>query len=80
MDSSTFQNLAGALTGGLLGYIDAQNGQPITATIPSPQTAYGYAGVAQPTPTATAAASISGVSPVVLIGAALVVAFLLLRR
>lgn len=76
---STLQNLASALTGGIAGYIDSQQGQPITATVPLPQTAYGYAGVAQPTPTATA--SVSGISPTVLmIGAVAVVALLMLRR
>ncbi|MGH9483757.1 MAG: hypothetical protein ACRD1F_01765 [Terriglobales bacterium] len=81
MDSSTLQSLAGALTGGLMGYVDSQNGQPITATLPGYQTAYGYAGVGQPTPLASASASIAGISPTVLvIGVVLVAAFMFMRR
>lgn len=75
-NASTFQSLAGALAGGLAGYLDAQNSQPITVTAPAPQTAYGYAGVNQGTPT-SASAMPSWLIPVALIG---VVLLLVLRK
>ena len=45
--SDTWQTLASVLAGGLAGYVDAQNSQPVTVQQPLPQTAYGYAGTGQ---------------------------------
>jgi hypothetical protein len=75
--SSGLQTLASVLAGGLAGYVDAQNSQPVTVTAPSQQTAYGYAGYGQATPSAAASAAPSWLIPVVLIG---VVALLLFKR
>jgi hypothetical protein len=52
---STAQTLASVLSAGLGAYVDSQNHQGVTVTTPLPQTAYGYAGYGQPTPTATPA-------------------------
>jgi hypothetical protein len=73
--SSTLQTLASVFAGGLQGYVDSQNQQPVYVTAPSQQTAYGYAG--QPS-SSTAAASVTG-SPIMLLVLALG-AFLLLKK
>jgi hypothetical protein len=73
--SSGLQTLASVLAGGLAGYVDSQNSQPITVTSPTPQTAYGVAGTGQGTPAATAMPS--WLLPVVILGAVLL---LVLRK
>ena len=74
--SSIFQSLAGALSGGLSAYYDAQNTAPVYATVPQPGTAYGIAGTAQATPAAS-----SGISPtMLLVLGAVVVAVLFLKK
>lgn len=74
--SSTFQTLASVFAGGLQGYVDSQNQQPVYVTAPSQQTAYGYAG--QPSSVTGSTGGLS-LSPVMLLGLA-VVAFLLLKK
>lgn len=76
--SATLQTLAGALVGGLGGYLDSQGVQPITATQPLPQTAYGVAGVGQIAPTVSA--SVSGYLPLILVGALVLGAIFLLKK
>lgn len=76
--SSTFQTLASVLAGGLAGYVDAQNNQPVAVVAPSPSTAYGYAGAGQPTPSGLAA-TVSG-SPVFLLVIVGVVVYLIAKR
>jgi hypothetical protein len=72
---SSWQTLASVLAGGLSGYVDAQNQQPVYVAQPNPQTAYGNQGAGQVTPSATAQAPgwlwIAGLA---------VVAFLVLRK
>jgi hypothetical protein len=72
--NSTFQTLASVFAGGLQGYVDSQNQQPVYVTAPSPQTAYGYAG--QPS-SATGAAGTFSLSPVMLLLLAVGAIFLL---
>lgn len=72
---STFQTLASVLAGGLAGYVDAQNQQPVYVTPTTPQTAYGIAGQ----PSGTAAAGSFTLSPVMLALLA-VGAFFLLKK
>lgn len=76
--SSTFQTLASVLAGGLAGYVDAQNNQPVAVVAPSPQTQYGYAGTGQTTPTGIGA-TLSG-SPIFLLVIVGVVALLVLKK
>lgn len=73
---STWQTLSSVLAGGLAGYVDSQNNQPVYVAQPTPNTAYGTAGATQATP-ATASASAPNW---MLIAGVAVVAFLLLRR
>jgi hypothetical protein len=74
--SSTFQTLASVLAGGLSGYVDAQHG--FYAQQPLPQTGYGYAGTAQPTPSGSFLGG--SVSPIVLLVVVGAFAFLLLKK
>jgi hypothetical protein len=74
--SSTFQTLASVLAGGLSGYVDSQNQQPVYVQQVQPQTQYGYAGQGQNTP---GVAGGFNLSPTVLIIGA-VLAFVLLRK
>jgi hypothetical protein len=74
---SGWQTLASVLAGGLAGYVDAQNNQPVAVVAPTPQTAYGYAGYGQPTPSAITASASSPLLLLLLIGGAI---FLLARR
>jgi hypothetical protein len=70
-----WQTLASVLAGGLGGYVDAQNNQPVYVQTPAPQTAYGYAGQGQVTPTT------SSLSPtVLLVGVILVAAVFMLKK
>lgn len=74
---TALQTLAGALTGGLSAYYDAQNTQPVYVAQPTPQTAYGVAGVGQP----SVAGGVGGLSPtMLLILGAVVVAVLFLKK
>jgi hypothetical protein len=73
---STLQTLASVFAGGLQGYVDSQNQQPVYVTAPSPQTAYGYAG--QPS-SATGATGAFTLSPVMLLVLA-AGAFFLLKK
>ena len=75
--SSTAATLASVLAGGLAGYFDSQNNQPVTVTTPAPQTAYGYAGYGQYTP---ASSSATVISPTVLLLAALVVGVVIVLK
>ena len=72
-----WQTLAGALAGGLAGAVDAQNQQPVFVAQPSPQTAYGYAGQGQVTPSTTASAQAPGW---LWIAGLAVIAFFVLRK
>lgn len=74
-NSSTWQTLAGALAGGLQGYVDSQGGG-FAVTQPTPQTAYGYAGYQQP----TAAGSNGLPSWVIPVALVAVVAVLLFKK
>ena len=75
---SSWQTLASVLAGGLGGYVDSQNNQPVYVAQPTPNTAYGAAGYAQATP---AASSGSATAPSWLLYAGVaVVAFMLLRK
>lgn len=76
-DPSTFQTIASVLAGGLGGYVDAQNQQPVYVQTPAPQTAYGYAGQGQATPTS---GTIAGLSPTVLLLLVGVAVFLAMRK
>ena len=73
--ATVFQTLAGAFSGGLSAYYDAQNTAPVYVTQPTPQTAYGYAGTGQYTP-----ASGAGISPMLLLVGIAVVAVLILKK
>ena len=73
--NSTFQTLASVLAGGLQGYVDSQNQQPVYVVPTQPQTAYGAAGVGN----GNAVAGGFSLSPVMLILLGLG-AFLLLKR
>lgn len=76
-DPSTWQTLASVFAGGLGGYVDAQNHQPVYVATPAPQTQYGYAGIAQSTPTN----SLGGLSPtVLLVGVIVVAAVFMLKK
>jgi len=78
---SNWQTLASVLAGGLAGYVDAQNNQPVTAVQPLPQTAYGYQGTAQPTPTSGLGSMFAGGSaPLLLLGALALVAIFALKK
>lgn len=73
-----WQTLASVLAGGLGGYVDAQNNQPVYVQTPAPQTAFGYAGVGQTTPTTS---SLGGLSPtVLLVGVIVVAAVFMLKK
>jgi hypothetical protein len=71
---SVFQTLAGALAGGISGYYDAQQTQPVYVTQPQQQTQYGVAGVNQN------AGTIAGIPPMVLLLGVGLVIFLVLRK
>jgi hypothetical protein len=71
---SVFQTLAGALAGGISGYYDSQQTQPVYVVQPTPQTQYGVAGTNQNTGT------IAGIPPLYLLIGVGLVAFLLLRK
>lgn len=76
---STFQTIASVLAGGLGGYVDAQNQQPVYVQTPAVQTQYGYAGVGQATPSTSG--TIGGLSPtVLLLGVVAVVAVFMLKK
>jgi len=75
---STFQTLASVLAGGLAGYVDAQNNQPVAVVAPTPQTAFGAAGYGQATPTGLTA--VVGGNPLGLLLVVGVVAYLLLKK
>jgi hypothetical protein len=72
--NSTLQTLAAVLSGGLQGYVDSQNQQPVYVTAPSPQTAYGYAGQGQSTPAASAV-GVFGIPPAFLLVGAVALFF-----
>jgi len=75
---SGWQTLASVLAGGLGGYVDAQNQQPVYVQTPAPQTQYGYAGVGQSTPTTS---SLGGLSPtVLLVGVIVIAAVFMLKK
>jgi hypothetical protein len=77
---SGFQTLASVLAGGLAGYVDSQNNQPIYVAQPQPQTAYGISGVGQPSVAGGGVASIGGIPPMVLLLGLGVIAFIALRK
>jgi hypothetical protein len=77
---NNWQTLASVLAGGLAGYVDAQNNQPVTAVQPLPQTAYGYQGTAQATPTSAAFGLGGGHSTLLLLGVVAVVAIIALKN
>lgn len=74
--SNTAQTLASVLAGGLGGYIDSQNQQPVYVQQPAPQTAYGYAGTTQATPSSVGIAGIP-MSALLITGAIVLAVFLL---
>lgn len=71
--NSTLQTLASVLSGGLQGYVDSQNQQPVYVTAPTPQTAYGYAGQGQNTP--AQAVGVFGIPPAFLLVGAVALFF-----
>lgn len=73
--NSTLQTLASVLSGGLQGYVDSQNQQPVYVVAPSPNTAYGTAGQGQSTPSSVG--SVLGLPPAMLLIGAVALFFFL---
>jgi hypothetical protein len=73
--NSTLQTLASVLSGGLQGYVDSQNQQPVYVTAPNQQTAYGYAGQGQTTPAGSV--GVFGIPPAFLLLGAVALFFFL---
>jgi hypothetical protein len=74
--SNTFQTLASVLAGGLAGYVDAQNSQPVAVVAPTPQTAFGFAGAGQATPSGLTG-TLTGSPAMLLLVGALVIYFVM---
>ena len=81
--NSGLQTLASVLAGGLAGYVDAQNAQPVYVVQPGLQTQYGAAGYYQGAPVAAqpqVTSAATRYTPLLLIGGLVLVAALLLHR